>query len=559
MGNSPIGFNDPVMKNYKTKSMSRINTVCLPVILILLLSAPFAGCTNNSGTAQSGPVSTVSTDIQPISNAIDWSTVTPEDLWAGVSAIYEDDGAQMALILLERGMERGVVGKIEANQRRAGYMYEMGRMDEAFLALTIYHLDESRTDLLQLRAEVLWSMGRYDEARRDYEVILGTFGDVPDFLVCYQLARLYEELGEWDRADEIAQILLDDPSDPVTRQYNLVQALKSENIDEIRDAGIAVVEGGFEMNPMATFAAAYGAFLEGSYDSSLEIIADYIELYGADLNIISLALRIDTERDDFETFENDLRDAFANEDAVDWLDQPVDGVPHYPQYRTYISGLLDFAIALELGKGDPLRAELLAGRALDLNPYDHIGLLQQAAISMLINDLPAAFEKLTAAYDVASPTDVRTRLRMLQFANLSGEDLEVPWEAEEIISELETMLDVLRKKYPENSYYMSAEAEVEGFNGNFTRAIEIYEGARELPGATREMYFRQAYWMALNGDPDGAFELFASRIPSRSPDLMWAKMLKVESGVTGDESLTEFAGLVIIHLDPDREHAQIFY
>ena len=68
------------------------------LIIILALIFSLVGCRDKIPEAASTQESTAETEIKPYEDTIDWSTVTPEELWTGVSEVHDSEGPRMALL-----------------------------------------------------------------------------------------------------------------------------------------------------------------------------------------------------------------------------------------------------------------------------------------------------------------------------------------------------------------------------------------------------------------------------------------------------------------------------
>jgi len=529
-------------------------------MLLTVLSAVSCGPGNASGPSEQA--SSVQAEDIESDDSLDWSTVQAEDLWNGVFQLYETDGPNLAVLLLDRGLENGVVTHAEAEQVRAGFLYELGRLDEAFLALAHYRLDAEHPDLLKLRAEVLWGMSRYDEARRDYEMLLDASTEETPYEILYALARLYDDLGEWDLARSVRDQLGASDPHPLSMLLALYDAIQSENPGAIRSVGGHLVDpedGEVSAYPMVAFASAYLSLLEGNADKAEVTIQTYMQEQGFDLNLESLLLRIYSETGNFTAFEAEYRASLEILRASRWLEVMETGYPLRPDNPRAAAGLLDSASALELGRGDREMARMYAERARILNPYDYVAALQLAAVEIAETNIETSFGLLNEAVRLAPPSDVRTRLRLIQFAPMaipqSGETL---WDEDTIVSELQDNLDHWISRYPANSYYNAAQGELAGYKGNISRALEYYTAATTLPGATRETWFRYAYWLARDGRMDDAREVAFAHLPAGAPYLTWATMLVAEAEATSNPGLAEFASEIVSRLDPANEHAEFF-
>lgn len=506
-------------------------------------------------------VSTVETEDIESEVSLDWSTVNPEDLWQGVFGVYESDGPRYALSLLDKAIENEVVTYVEADQVRAGFLYELGRLDEAFIRLSSYIIDTDRPDLLQLRAVVLWGMGRYDEALRDYLAVYESDPEnaPPEILVA--LARIYYDLGEWDKAEEFRGYLeLRDDAEAMILQLDLYDVIMSENpilLSEFLNDTLSDVTDS-ESDPAAKLVQVYAEYLEGEKTSAMSNAQGYISDVGFDSNIGLILLRLNVETGEFESFIENLRTMLNQLEAIQWFDALPDTYPQPVDQPMAVGSLIDSASAIELGSGNRARARILADRALMLNPYDYIAYLQLAAVDIADHDISSAFGNLNQALILATPSDIRTRVRILQFSSLAAEGVELPWNTNEIAADLDELLNYYEQKFPLNSFYKAARAELIGFRSDLEGAVSKYTEALSLPGATRETAYRLGYWLAREGRVDEAIEIVRLSIPSESPYLMWVTAVELEAEVRADSNLMEFAAQIHAHLDPMERHGEFF-
>jgi hypothetical protein len=500
-----------------------------------------------------------------VEGSVNWSTVSPEDLWAGVFELYESDGPSFALSLIEKGIANGVVTHVDADQVRAEYLYELGRMDEAFLALAQYRIDSSLPDLLRLRAEVLWGMSKYSEARRDYESLLNSEGEEPSPETLFSLARLYDDLGEWDKSTEMRQRLhgLTDSAN-LAKLIDLLDSIQSEDADKNRLAESvwnAALGESAASNPYSVLSEINIAQLEGNSITAILAARAFLDTGAFDISIALMLLKLDAESDDFSGFETDLRNLLTKTNAVQWLDSPADVVPSPVTQPQAVGSLLDSASALELGRGNRDKARLLAERAADLNPYDSVAYLQLAAVEMTAHDMAKAIEQLNLAYSFAPPSDVRTRIRMIQFSPLVRATVEIPWDSQQLETELGALISKWRERYPASAYYLSANAEYNGcrgYLGGLNEAYQDYAAACELPGATREMFFREACYLSRINRIEEAQEIMMLHIPSGAPLLTWASMFAQEAWQLQDAVPSSFSYMIRTRIDPENLHADYF-
>ncbi len=116
-----------------------------------------------------------------------WSENPPAGFSVGDSVIDANTGYDAT----------GIIELNDADQIRAQYLYELGRLDEAFIALSHYQITTDRPELLGLRARILWGMGRLPDAKRDFNSVLGAEENSPIEIVA-SLVRLNDELGDWE-------------------------------------------------------------------------------------------------------------------------------------------------------------------------------------------------------------------------------------------------------------------------------------------------------------------------------------------------------------------------
>ncbi len=514
--------------------------------LTALALAVFPGCPRRS-TPQPAPDATEQSVVdseQDVAEAFDWSTVTAEDLWPGVFDLYESEGPRMALAFLDGALEARIVDTEEANQVRAGFLYELGRLDDAFLALLGYTIDANRPDLLRLRAEITWNMGRYEEAKAHYEMLLETDPENPAAMAA--LARLYDDLCDWASAETMRDRLrATAPEDPSTLQVSFYRAILSEEIDRITafsEAWTAVSPYEEADDPILTLAHLYEANLGGDSGQAAEIARAYNPPEGFNINVAIALLRLDAENGDFEGLENDLRDFIEKLGALEWLDAPEGSWPAIADKSLETATLLGWASSLELGRGNVARAKLLAERAGKyLNPYDLGVLLQLAAIALTEGDMETSVEYLNEAATIAPPSDVRTKLRMLQYSPLVSPETEAPWDSSEVASELESILSHRLAEFPNSAFIRAAQAELQGCRGDLQAALATIEESCALPGATREMHLRRAYYLARLGGMDDAWSVVEEHLPPGCPYLMWANMLAMEALALSDPNLADLA------------------
>ncbi|MCX6647513.1 MAG: hypothetical protein NTY09_14305, partial [bacterium] len=208
--------------------------------------------------------------------------------------------------------------------------------------------------------------------------------------------------------------------------------------------------------------------------------------------------------------------------------------------------------------GSRVRPRLLANRALMLNPYDYIAYLQLAAVDTVDKNIASAFINLNQALALAPPSDVRTRVRILQFSQFASDVNAVPWDSQAIASDLDALLSHLESEYPLNSFNKSSRAELLGYQGDIDGAISEYTDAVALPGATRETALRLGYWLARAGRISEAMQVINLSIPFDSPYLMWVTAIEQEAQIKADPNLAEFAREIHAYLDPENTHADFF-
>ncbi len=513
-------------------------------VLVLLLVAVIPACDpGNSSGSSSDSQSVVGTEDSVAGESLDWSTVSPEDLWFGVETIYQSDGPEMAMALLERGVEMGVVTGLEAGQVRAIYLYELGRLDEAFLSLLPYQIDTSRTDLLLLRADVLWGMARYEDALRDYRAVLESQADEPSPDIMFAVALLADATGDWELSTNMRDQIFARPDHPVTTQVILHDLIKTENPDALQLVSSQFVNLSGTVSNIARVAYAdmYADILNASYDEAIETGETYLAENGFDTSIAQLLLRIDTVKEDYVGFESRLEGFFEDLDAAAWLENPFEVIPPDTDRPIEVGSLLDSASALELGRDHPIMARLHAIRARTLNPYDYVAHLQLAAVEMYQGEMPLAFENLVEALRWSQLSDIRTRLRMIQFAPLLPADSEIEWDEDAVLLDLGNYLAHWEERYPDNSFYRYARAELTGYNGDIDTALNLYEAVTAMPGASPDAFIRYAYWMARSGDVESAENLITSTFPAGSPYATWVRAIETEAVVKADPALADFA------------------
>jgi len=515
----------------------------LSILVILVLTFATSCVPETPNGDGSGSQSVVETENAIIEESLDWSTVSPEDLWMGIESIYYSDGPDMALSLLERGIDMGVVTDLEAQQVRAVYLYELGRLDEAFIALFGYQIDSSRPDLLRLRADILWGMARYTDALRDYQAILDSQADEPDPEIMFSIALLADSIGDWELAYGMRQRIFSQPEHYITTQVILHDLIQTENPDALRLVSSQFVNltGTVSNLPRVAYADMYASFLESDYDRAIETGESFLAENGFDISIAQLLLRIDTVKKDYVALESRLRGYFEDLDAIAWYDSPIESIPPATSRAIEVAGLLDSASALELGRDHPIMARLFASRAKTLNPYDYVACLQLAAVEMYRGDMVRSFENLSDALEWSPPSDIRTRLRMIQFAPLIPDDDVVVWDEDTVVRELGMYLSHWEEMYPDNSFMRYARAELTGYHGDIDGALRLYESAASLPGTSPDAVIRHAYWIARSGDVDSAMELIVESFPEHAPYSMWVRAVETEAVVSADPALAAFA------------------
>ncbi|MCX6647476.1 MAG: hypothetical protein NTY09_14115, partial [bacterium] len=379
-----------------------------------IIFAGFSCAPRNVQTPEpSSSESTAQTENLEPGEALDWSTVTPEDLWQGVFELYDTEGPKFALALLDKAISNNVVTFQEADQVRAGFLYELGRLDEAFLRLSSYIIDVNRPDLLRLRGEVLWGMGRYDEALRDYLTLYDSDPDNASPEILLAINRLYNTLAEWDKASEFrGKLESSDSEGAMVMALDLYDALQSEDPVKIRNLIPALTQNaGAESgnDPSVVLATVYAEYLEGNKTRAAQDALDYITNYGFDSNIGLILLKLNVETGDFESFTSNLRTMLTQLNAIQWLDALPDTYPQPVDQPMTVGSLLDSASAIELGSVRRVRPRLIANRSLIQKPYDYIAYLQLAAVDKVDKNISSEFINLNQALALAPPSDVRTR------------------------------------------------------------------------------------------------------------------------------------------------------
>jgi tetratricopeptide (TPR) repeat protein len=508
----------------------------------------------------SGVSSTLQTEID--TQAINWSTVTDEEAWQLIAREYDSLGPRSALSLLESAMTKGVISSTEGEQVRAGFLYDLGLIDEAFLALSVYKLDASHPDLLRLRGDVLWNMGRYHEAERDFETALTAAESTiqPEFL--YSMARLYDDIGEWDKEREIRDRYAGlFPGDPGIIRLKLQDALLTENVEPISrvQQQWATASGIESLNtdPVSVAALVQIKSLEGKSDEGAGLARDFISNRDFDSNVAMTLLKLDIETGEFDVFQSDLRTCFEKSGAIAWLDAPEDIWPMPVDDPLSVARLLDWAVTFELGNGNLTRARTLIERAKSLDPYDYAAIQQLALVQLIENDIPGAVQSLNEALRIATPTDVRIRLRLLQLAPIF-QGATLPWDNEEISGQLKSILDHRIQQAPDNATFRLALAEPSAWKGDLQTASRTAGQAVALPGANRDIRLRLAYYLARLGRMDDAWSIVQQNLQPGYPYLAWVKFLTIESNSRQDTNLAEFAARCRDLLDPTGEHAALF-
>jgi len=540
--------------------LKRKNCIFLLAAIILMMTA-ICGCpesTDQSAGPDEEPVTESTTDEQV--ESINWSTVSVEEFWSMVGESYEERGPRPALELLETGMNRGIVTKLEADQSRAAFLYELGRYDEAFFALVQYRLDESRPDLLRLRAEVLWEMSRYHEALRDYEVVLAAGGDDPSTDILASISRLYDDLGAWEKSADIRAILRSRATDdPAAARWAVYDAIQSMNEDRIRDA-LNNYRGFIESEPDAAqvLATMYINFLQGDIETAIEIGREVLDSGEFTSNSVMSLLNLDAEAADYEGFRNDLRTAMEKLNAAAWLEPSGAPPASALDSREFVGRLLSSASALELGGGNRDLARILADRAIMLNPYDYVAVLQMAAVKMTAGDIEGCFESMTDAVELSPSSDVRTRVRLLQFARLASGETRTPWDNDSVAAALENSAGQWAARYPRNPYFVGALAEVEGYRGNLEEALGMLREAEDMPAVSRESRIRSAYYLARLERTDEAWDIIERHVPTGTPLFLWPSLYEQEAAIHSDDDLAQFATMLRNHLDPLGDHFDFF-
>jgi len=520
----------------------KIIVVLLPILLLTI------SCTGRSVEPDPdlSPDDSGLTETSDAEESIDWSTVTPDILWEGVGQIYAEDGPAFALSLLDQGILNDVVTEVEADQTRAGFLFELGRIDEAFMALSRYQITSERPDLLRLRAEILWQMGRYDEARRDYECVLNTYGPETDPMIRISVARLYSDLGEWDLVDEQIEAVSESGDNETLWAYKLGEAYLTENPETIREAAGSYTgfqSGENEDGDMPPYAMAYIDMLEGRLSNAEATLRTELpsEYYSAGL--AQFLLKLDTELGNFDQFEVDLEMFMTQLGASSWLG-PESG--SYPQPVTdpmSVAWLLNAAASFDMGHADLVNAALLLDRADDLYPYNYVTYLQRGVLSVINGDYESAYTDFNEALRLSPPSDLRAKLRIMQYG-ISLKTFDGSFDNLDTIAlPDESVIGHWESAYPENAFFKSVRAEMYGWTGNYDDALAEIETACGLPGATREMHYRMAYFLALTGSIDEAISIIETHVPPGSPYLTWVLALDRETESRRAESTTIAANL----------------
>ncbi len=537
----------------------KTGTIYLILAVALTVTIPACGTGNGVGSNDTTGITTAETEDLATEEPFDWSTITPDVLWQVVFELYESDGSRYALSFLDQGIENGIVTYNDADLVRAGFLFELGRLDEAFLRLTQYIINTDRPDLLRLRAEILWGICRYEDALRDYISLHEMDAEQPSPDILFAMARLYGDLGNWQDAREMRERLNSiDDSDHLSIRIEILDALRSEDLAKLEEALASSTGILIPADPLYVLVQIYIDYLGGNITAALDRARDFITDIGFDSNIALMLLRLEAEAGEYDAFRQNLRSMFEDLEAVQWLDASPDTYPSHVGKPFAVADLLDSASALVLGSGLRERARLLADRAVALNPYDYVAYLQLAAVDISEFKIESSFENLDKALNYAPPSDVRTRLRILQFSTLAGEGAEIPWDLEELTQDLDKLLIHYESEYPLNPFYKSARAELTGYEGDIDGAIALYIRALALPGATRETSFRLAYWLARDSRLDEAIEIVEISLPPGSPYLTWVTALEQEADLNSDPNLQEFASRVHAHLDPENSHAEFF-
>ncbi|MFH1676780.1 MAG: tetratricopeptide repeat protein [bacterium] len=499
--------------------------------------------------------------VEDESDSVNWSSVTPEILWQHADELYQTEGPKMALSFIQRGMSHGVVSDDDADQVRAVFLYELGRFDEAFMALARYIITVNRPDLLELRAKILGKMGRYEDARRDFETLIDPQSTTVTPEILYSAALLYDDIGDWDKNRETVRRLDNEfPDSPLPIRYKLRDALASDDYRRIasakEDYDNQASEG--EPDPVSVFAYAYNQALQGNFSSAIDSTRKAIIDNGCQPDLITLLVKLDIESADYKSFEKDLRSCFEDLDSIAWLDSKPENWPPPTDHPVEVARLLDLAGAFYLGNGDRVKARALAERALSLDPYNFNAKQQLALVSMNENDFSGAFLALNEAVKIAPPTDARVRIRILQLTSLAPAGTDIPWDIGAIASELEKICDHREKQFPSNAFFKSARAEVYAARGDFKNALVTIEKACALPGATRDFRLREIYFLIKLGRIEDARGIAEKYVPSGSPYLLWVFSMMLESLSKNDEALGRFALEMKDRIDPKGEHDDFF-
>ena len=332
------------------------------------------------------------------------------------------------------------------------------------------------------------------------------------------LARLYDDMGVWDKETEIDNRLhTEHPGEDATLHLDLLDRLQSEDVSQIQAALDAWKhrKDAKTPDPVAVAADATIAWLKGNGPDGAKIARDYISSSEFDTNTAMTLLRLDVENADFQAFESDLKMCFDKLGATAWLDAGPDQYPMPTDTPQAVARLLDWAATFELGRGNRETAGALLDRALSLDPYDSAAKQQVAFVKMADQDIESAFKSLDEAAKPAPPTDVRVRERLLEFSLLESKNLHAPWDEKEIGSELTGIVAHREQQYPESAVFKWAEAERKRRRGGFCRGVTDCSGCMQPAwGGSRNAIEKSLFSRAI-GKPGRGLESCSKRSRSR--------------------------------------------
>ncbi|HEX9744544.1 MAG TPA: hypothetical protein VGB30_03870 [bacterium] len=487
----------------------------------------------------------------------DWSNVTSEDVWIETSSRYEVIGPGFALWYLDQAIEQGIVTDTEANQIRAGFLYELGRYNDAFMALVNYSIDESRPDLLRLRADLLTGMNRYEDAARDYErlVAIKDFDDKGN--VQSILYQLYDSLGEWDKRDEV-YTAMGDPSEIMMENLPLFQvdyyhAIIAGDPDEMKSMAelIAAATGTqAEQSPIVATAYAKASMWAGNYEGAVTLARGFMRDIGFDINLATILLSCQIELNDRENFATDLNYSLEQVKGVEWYTTPETGSPPLSEDPINLSKILTLAGVYHLGYGEIGQAGLCLSRAALLDPYSSSAMIGVSGVQLCNGELQDAIWSLEDAYESSSLTGIRPRLRMLQFSAYADQDTDIGWDNDTVLSELQTVLDRRLAEFPDEIFYRAAMAEIYAYKGDYNSALNIANEISGEPGAGRDIILRKGFYQAMLGMKSDAVATFKSALDNGAPYIPWFVMMETEASAKNNPELNEIAENIRQTVDP---------